>query len=164
MEEDIYPILEDKNKEFFSRTLEEHVCIRCALMLTLVKDIKLYRTKDYSAFLKQNSIKFSSPDYIFNPRANLLQTTEELANINNKAPNPDICFVCLGIIQYSDSPSFLEKVAKYVKNAGREYDDFKLVVTLPKITLLRTYWVLHKVSQVLGYFPPGTKLYESVCI
>lgn len=66
----------------------------------------------------------------------------------SKQPKNNPCSACLGLLQLSDNPDFISKVADAIIEAGYDSDDVTFALSLPITFLLRNYslwlFVTHK--------------------
>eukprot|EP00742_Colponemidia_sp_Colp-10_P010130 GILJ01011104.1.p1 GENE.GILJ01011104.1~~GILJ01011104.1.p1 ORF type:complete len:528 (-),score=63.68 GILJ01011104.1:151-1734(-) len=120
--------------------IKHGACVRCAFRLTGVTDISTYRApvESFKPLLEKcRDLVSAHATFCVRPVAST--SVDDLLSDR-------ICTVCLGTLQLADSNEAVEKIAKPMRAADYDFDDFNLCITLPLSTIVRQHMLVNFVN------------------
>jgi len=126
----------DSQKKAFTEILRRKSCVRCALRIIGKNEVFLYRMQSYKEYTQN-----------FEPGLKPL-IYDDFAHIfcELTAPEPHICQLCMGILQFCDKGDFHMKLVNALKSTAYEHVDYKLKVKVPRTLTLMQYHVVYEIS------------------
>lgn len=126
----------ENQRRSFVEILKRRSCVRCALRIIGFKEVYLYRLTSYkdilSPFLKDmGSLAYDAGGHIFTPEGTV---------------GPQVCQLCMGILQYCDACPLGNRLAEVLKNTQHQRSDYKLKVKFPRYLTLTQYHVVYEIS------------------